>query len=59
MTNTKRRIAALEAKGQSNMSSLKVLFVRDGESEEDAHKRAGYPPAAITVVFCSPTDVKL
>lgn len=54
MQPIERRIAALEAAGQGD--AIKVVCVLDGETQAEALARAGLPPDARGVVWCSPLD---
>ena len=47
MLNTERRIAALEASAGDD--SMKIVIVKDGETQVDALKRAGLTPGALHV----------
>ena len=57
MLNTERRIAALEA--SSSDDSVKIVLLKDGETQADALKRAGLIPSALRVVCVTPLDAKL
>ena len=57
MLNIERRIAALEASASDD--SLKIIIVKDGETQADALQRMGLMPGALRVVCVTPLDVKL
>ena len=57
MLNIERRIAALEASASDD--SLKIIIVKDGETQADALKRVGLTPGALRVVCVAPLDARL
>lgn len=57
MLNIERRIAALEA--STSDSTLKIIVVKDGETQANALTLAGLPPDALRVLYISGLDVEL
>ena len=57
MLNTERRIAALEASASDD--SMKIVIVKDGETQADALKRAGLLLSTLCVVCVTPLDARL
>lgn len=57
MLNTERRIAALEASVSDD--TMKIIVIRDDETQAEALDRIGLSPGALRVVFISPLDARL
>ena len=54
MLNTEKRIAALETSASDD--SMKIIMLKDGETQAAALKRSGYLPDALGVLYCTPLD---
>ena len=57
MLTNERRIAALEMSASDD--TIKIVIVEDGKTQAEALKRAGLPPDARGVVYCTPLDEML
>jgi hypothetical protein len=57
--NMTKRLDALEAEldRQSGSQSMKVIVIKDGETEDDARERCGLTDHKGLVVFCTESDI--
>ena len=62
MQTIKNRVVALEAKANEGSTSLTLVLVEEGETPDQAMKRAGFASNAadmMCVMFISPEDASL